>query len=39
VGGLQEVVLRFEFHQNERFRRCGGRNFPFLIDLAIGLHK
>jgi len=23
----------------ERFRSCGGRNLPFLIDLAIGLYK
>jgi len=41
VGGFQEVVLRFEFHQNwsSAFRAVGGRNLPFPIDLAIGLYK
>jgi len=37
VGGLQEVVLRFEFHQNRS--ELWGRNLPFPIDSAIGLYK
>jgi len=34
VGGLQEVVLRFEFHQNwlSDFGDVGGRNLPFPLD-------
>jgi len=40
VGVLQDVVKRFEFHQN---RSSGfgawGRNLPFFVDLAIGLYK
>jgi len=41
VGGLQVVVLRFEFHQNRLsgFRAVGGRNSPIPIDLAIGLYN
>ena len=41
VGGLQMLVLRFEFRQN-RFSGFGavrgGRHLANLIDLAIGLH-
>jgi len=37
VGILQEVVLRFEFHQNRSVLELWGRNLPFLTDLAIGL--
>jgi len=38
VGGLQVVVLSFEFHQNRLsgFGDVGGRNLPIPIDLAIG---
>ena len=42
AGGLEEIVLKFEFHRN---RSCGlgamggGRNLPFPIDLVIRLHK
>jgi len=44
MGGLQEIVLRFEFHQNRSsgfgaVGLSGGRNLPSLIDLAIGLYK
>jgi len=41
VGGLQEIVLRFEFHENQLsgFGAVGGRNMPFPIDLAIGLYN
>ena len=42
MGGLQVVVLSFEFHQNllSGFGAVGGgRNLPFLIDLAIGLYN
>jgi len=42
VGGLQVVVLSFEFHQNRLsgFGAVGGgRNLPFPIDLAIGLYN
>jgi len=40
VGGLQMVVLRFEFHQNRSsgFRDVGCQNLPIPIDLAIGLY-
>ena len=39
VGGLQVVVLSFEFHQNRfsGFGAVGGRNLHFPIDLAIWL--
>ena len=41
VGGLQVVVLSFEFYQNRLsgFGVVGGRNLPILIDLAIGLYN
>ena len=41
VGGLQMVVLSFEFHQNRlnSFGVVGGRNLPIPIDLAIGLYN
>jgi len=41
VGGLQEIVLRFKFHQNRSsgFTALSSRNLPFLTDLAIGLYK
>ena len=41
VGGLQVVVLSFEFHQNRLsgFGAVGGRNLPFPIDLPIGLYN
>jgi len=41
VGGLQEIVPRFELHQNRPsvFGPVGSRNLPFLIDLAICLYK
>jgi len=41
VGGLQIVVLRFEFHQNRLsgFGAVGGRNLPIPIDLAIRLYN
>jgi len=43
AGGLQEVVLSFEFHQN-RLSGFGAvesklKNLPFPIDLAIGLYN
>ena len=41
VGVLQEIVLRFDFHENRSsgFGAVGGgRNLPFPIDLAIGLY-
>jgi len=37
VAGLQEIVLRFDFHQNRlsRFGALGaGRNLPFAIHVA-----
>ena len=41
VGGLQVVVLSFEFHQNRLsgFGAVGGRNLPIPIDVAIGLYN
>jgi len=42
VGGLQMIVLSFEFHQNRLsgFGAVGGgRNLPIPIDLAIGLYN
>jgi len=41
VGGLQVVVVSFEFHQNRLsgFGAVGGRNLPISIDLAIGLYN
>ena len=41
AGGLQVVVLSFEFHQNRLsgFGAVGGRNLPFPVDLAIGLYN
>jgi len=40
VGGIQKVVLRFEFHGiDQAVSELWGRNLPFLIDLAIGLYK
>ena len=41
VGGLQMVVLSFEFHQNllSGLGAVGGRNLPIPIDLAIGLYN
>ena len=43
MGGLQEIVLRFEFHQNRLSGfgavGTGDRHLPFLIDLATGLCK
>ena len=46
ASGLQEIVLRFEFHQNRSsgFGAVGDRNLPFLIDMAMiwrafGLYK
>ena len=41
VGGLQMIVLGFEFHQNRLsgFGAVGGRNLPIPIDLAIGLYN
>jgi len=41
VGGLQMVVLRFEFHQRQ-ISGCGavgGPNLRIPIDLAIALYK
>jgi len=38
VGGLQGVVLRFEFH-HRLSRSCGGRNLTIAIDLAIALYN
>jgi len=37
VGGVQEIVLRFEFYQNplSAFRAVRGRSLPFPIDLAV----
>ena len=41
VGGLQMIVLRFEFHQNRisGFVAVGSRNLPIPIDLTIGLYN
>ena len=41
VGGLQMIVLRFEFHQNRLsgFGAVGGRSLPIPIDLAVGLYN
>jgi len=41
VGGLQGIVLMFEFLQNRSngFGAVGDRNLPFLTDLAIDLYK
>ena len=41
VGGLQMIVLIFEFHQNllSGFGAVGGRNLPIPTDLAIGLYN
>ena len=41
VGGLQVVVLSFEFHESRLsgFGAVGGRNLPIPIDLAIGSAK
>jgi len=41
VGGLQVIVLSFEFHQNRLscFGAVGGRNLPVPNDLAIGLYN
>jgi len=41
VGDLQEVFLRFEFHQYylSGFGAVRGRNLSFLVDLAIGLYR
>jgi len=37
LGGLQEIVLRFKFHQNHlsSFIAVKGQNLPFPIDLAV----
>ena len=39
VGGVQVVVLRFEFHQNRLsdFGAVGGSKFGHPIDVASGL--
>jgi len=41
VGGLQMIVLSFEFHRSRLsgFGAVGGRNLPIPIDLAIGLYN
>jgi len=41
VGGLQMIVLSFEFHQNRLsgFGAVGGRNLPIPVDLYIGLYN
>jgi len=41
VGGLQMIVLSFEFHQNRLTGSgaVGSRNLPIPIDLAIGLYN
>jgi len=41
VGGVQMLVLSFEFHQHRLsgFGAVGGRNFPIPIDLVIGLYN
>jgi len=41
VGGLQMLVLRFEFHKNRLggFGAVGGRNLPIPTDLAIDLYN
>jgi len=41
VGGLEIVVLLFEFHRNRLsgFAAVGGRNVPIPTDLAIGLYN
>jgi len=41
VDGLQGIVLRFEFHQNQSsgFGAVGGRNLPIPVGLAIGLYN
>jgi len=40
VGGLQEIVLRFKFHQNRisGFGAVGGSKFALPIDLGISLY-